>query len=163
MLEILCYKNRGIHWYPCHPTFLWKINFRLVWRLISALIWDSSGLGNPSDGRDFREKRIDMSRFLRPYMIFGSKNTRGGVHVLLGIWNQNSITVIYENCCSYLSVSIFRSCDWSVSPISELLLLGFLKDHKTKDHRWSQIWPIQINLYWFGPTLYKICTSDKSS
>jgi len=29
------------------------------------------------------------------------------VHVLLGIWNQNSNTVIYEKCCSYLSISIF--------------------------------------------------------
>ena len=26
---------------------------------------------------------------------------------LVGIWNQNSITVIYEKCCSYLSKSIF--------------------------------------------------------
>ena len=64
---MLCYKNQGIHWYPCHPTFLWTINFRLEWRLISAFIWDISGLGNPSDGRDFREIRIDMSRFLTPY------------------------------------------------------------------------------------------------
>ena len=29
------------------------------------------------------------------------------MHVLIGIWNQNSITVIYEKCCSYLSISIF--------------------------------------------------------
>ena len=29
------------------------------------------------------------------------------VHVLLGIWNQNSNTVIYEKCCSYLSFSIY--------------------------------------------------------
>ena len=57
----------GIHWYHCNPTFLWKINFTLVRRLISALIWDISGLGNRSDGRDFREKRIDISRFLTPY------------------------------------------------------------------------------------------------
>ena len=69
MLKILFYKNQGIHWYPCHPTFLWKFNFTLVQRLISALIWDISGLWNPSDGRDFREKRIDMSRFLTPYML----------------------------------------------------------------------------------------------
>ena len=34
--------------------------------------------------------------------------TKGDVHVLLGIWNQNSNTVIYEKCCSYLSISIFR-------------------------------------------------------
>ena len=68
MLTILCYRNQGIHWYPCHPTSLWKINFRLVWRLISALIWDISGLGNRSDGRDFREKRTDTSRFLTLYI-----------------------------------------------------------------------------------------------
>ena len=64
MLKILCYKNQGIHWYPCHPTFLWKINFTLVRRLISALIWDISGQWNHSDGWDFREKQIVFSRFL---------------------------------------------------------------------------------------------------
>ena len=69
--EILCYKNQGIHWYHCNPTFLWKINFTLVRRLILALIWDISGLGNrsESDGRDFREKRIGISRFLTPYIV----------------------------------------------------------------------------------------------
>ena len=65
--QILCYKNQGIHWYHCNPTFLWQINFTLVRRLISALIWDISGQWNRSDGRDFREKRIDISRFLAPY------------------------------------------------------------------------------------------------
>ena len=65
--QILCYKNQGIHWYHCNPTFLWKINFTLVRRLISALIWDISGLWNRSDSRDFREKRIVISRFLTPY------------------------------------------------------------------------------------------------
>ena len=69
MLKILCYKNEGIHWYPCHPTFLWKINFTLVWRLISALIRDISGQWNRSHGRDFREKRIVFSRFLTPYLL----------------------------------------------------------------------------------------------
>ena len=68
---ILCYKNQGIHWYPCHPTFLWKINFTLVRRLILALNWDISGQWNHSDGRDYRQKRIVISRFLttknRPY------------------------------------------------------------------------------------------------
>ena len=39
MLKILCYKNQGIHWYPCNPTFLSKINFTLVRRLISASIF----------------------------------------------------------------------------------------------------------------------------
>ena len=70
MEKNISYINQGIHWYPCHPTFLWKINFRLVWRLISAFIWDISGLGNPSDGRDFRDIRIDMYRFLTPYYVF---------------------------------------------------------------------------------------------
>ena len=67
--QILCYKNQGIHWYHCNPTFLWQINFTLVRRLISALIWDISGLWNRSDGRDFREKRIDISRFLALYIV----------------------------------------------------------------------------------------------
>ena len=67
---ILCYKNQGIHWYPFHPTFLWKINFTLVRRLISDLIWDISGHWNRSDGRDFREKRIVFPRFLTPYNVF---------------------------------------------------------------------------------------------
>ena len=66
--EKLCYKNEGIHWYHCHTTFLWKINFTLVWRLISALIWDISDQWNCSDSRDFREKQIDISRFLKPYV-----------------------------------------------------------------------------------------------
>ena len=65
--QILCYKNQGIHWYHCNPTFLCQINFRLVRMLISALIWDISGLWNCSDGRDYREKRIAISRFLAPY------------------------------------------------------------------------------------------------
>ena len=69
--QIFCYKNQGIHWYHCNPTFLWQINFRLVRRLISALIWDISGLWNRSDGRDYREKRIAISRFLTPYIILG--------------------------------------------------------------------------------------------
>ena len=40
----------------------------------------------------------------------------------IGIWNQNSNTIIYEKCFSYLSISIFscnyvlthssRSCEW---------------------------------------------------
>ena len=66
--QILCYKNQGIHWYHCNPIFLWKINFTLVRRLISALIWDISGLSNRSDGRDYREKRIVISRFLALYI-----------------------------------------------------------------------------------------------
>ena len=65
--QIVCYKKSGIHWYHWHPTFLWKFNFTLVRRLISAIIWDISGLWNRSDGRNFREKRIDISRFLAPY------------------------------------------------------------------------------------------------
>ena len=59
--QILCYKKSGIHWYHCNPTFLWQ-------RLISALIRDISGLCNRSDGRDFREKRIGVSRFLMLYI-----------------------------------------------------------------------------------------------
>ena len=67
--QILCYKNQGIHWYRCNPSFLWKINFTLVRRLISTLIWDISDLWNRSDGRDYREKRIVISRFLVPYSL----------------------------------------------------------------------------------------------
>ena len=61
--QILCYKNQEIHWYHCNPTFLWQINFTLVRRLISALIWDISGLWNRSDGRNYREKRIVICHF----------------------------------------------------------------------------------------------------
>ena len=72
--QILCYKNQGIHWYHCNPTFLWKnqlhvgtkadlsFNLRHFWP-----IW------NRSDGRDYREKRIIISRFLAPYIYFGSQ------------------------------------------------------------------------------------------
>ena len=66
--QILCYQNQGIHWYHCNPTFLWKINFTLVRSLTSALIWEISGLWNRSDGRDYWEKRIVISRFLTPYI-----------------------------------------------------------------------------------------------
>ena len=41
------------------------------------------------------------------------------VHVLLRNWNQNSNTVIYEKCCSYLSISIFSYDEY----FSYLLLL----------------------------------------
>ena len=37
------------------------------------------------------------------------------MHVLLGIWNQNSNTLLYEKCCSYLSISIFGLCSWPIS------------------------------------------------
>ena len=67
--------NQGIHWYHFNPTFLWKFNFTLVRRLISALIWDISGLWNRSDGRDYREKRIVISRFLAPYILLISWNS----------------------------------------------------------------------------------------
>ena len=36
-----------------------------------------------------------------------SRTEKALLHVLLGIWNQNSNTVINEKCCSYLSISIF--------------------------------------------------------
>ena len=58
-----------MHWYHYNPIFLWKFNFTLVRRLNSALIWDISGLWNRSDSRDFREKRIVISRFLSPYGV----------------------------------------------------------------------------------------------
>ena len=67
--QILCYKKSGIHWYHWYPAFLWKFNFTLVRRLNSALNWDISGLWNRSDGRDYREKRIVISRFLPLYIL----------------------------------------------------------------------------------------------
>ena len=57
----------GIHWYHWNPTFLWKFNLMLVRSRISVLIWDLSGVWNRSDGRDYREKRIVISRFLALY------------------------------------------------------------------------------------------------
>ena len=86
LLKILCYKNQGIHWYHCHPSFLWKINFRLVRRLISALIWDISGLWNRSDGQNFREKRIVFPRFLALY-IYWIWRSYGG-RLLLNVHNR---------------------------------------------------------------------------
>ena len=73
--QIVCYKKSGIHWYHWHPSFLWKFNFTLVRRLISALIWDISGRWNRSDSQDFREKRVVFSRFLTPYIYY--RITRG--------------------------------------------------------------------------------------
>ena len=51
---------------------------------------------------------------------------KGAVHVLLGIWNQNSNTVIYEKCCSYLSISIF--IDW----------VQIYQRHQIKDNNYYQ-------------------------
>ena len=73
----------GIHWYHCNPTFLWKIIFTLVRRLISALIWDIFGLWNSSDGRDYREKQIVISRFLAPYIFHILFAKRSGVGIQL--------------------------------------------------------------------------------
>ena len=94
---ILCYKNQGIHWYHCNPTFLWKTNFRLVRRLISALIWDISGQWNRSDGQDFREKLIVFSRFLALYIshAFMDNGVKWGLFVRqknLGILIRNHST-----------------------------------------------------------------------
>ena len=72
-------------------------------------------------------RKIGKTEFI--YCICGSKNgssnstvnigevwgdvsrahAKGAMHVLLGICNQNSNTVIYEKCCSYLFISIFIS------------------------------------------------------
>ena len=51
------------------------------------------------------------------------------VHVLLGIWNQNSNTVIYEKCCSYLSISIFN--DMSHVPRGAIWSRRFSGLHKS--------------------------------
>ena len=90
----------GIHWYRCHPTFLWKINFRLVRRLISVLIWDICGLWNCSDGQDFREIRIVFSRFLTPY-------------IETSILASGTLFQLYDSleCGCILNNSISQKCD----------------------------------------------------
>ena len=64
-------------------TFLWKINFTLVRRLMSALIWDISGLWNRSDVPDYREKRIVISRFLALYIALTNIPS---IHVIHIFW-----------------------------------------------------------------------------
>ena len=80
--QILRYKNQGIHWYHCNPTFLWKISFTLVRSLISALIWDIFGLWNRSDCRDYREKRIVIWRFLTLYK-YSPDRSYAGMHIFV--------------------------------------------------------------------------------
>ena len=112
MLKILWHKNQGIHWYPWHPTFLWKINFTLVRRLISALIWDISGLRNRSDGQDFREKLIDISRFLALYLIHSS--TRSG---LFTIWYVMRNTGFNFRDISHVKVGVIAHQKIEAQPI----------------------------------------------
>ena len=44
----------------------------------------------------------------------------------IGIWNQSSNTVIYEKCCSYLSISIFTSDYQPFLPINPLDIISEL-------------------------------------
>ena len=112
--QILCYKNQGIHWYHCNPTFLWQINFRLVRRLISALIWDISGLWNRSDSRDYREKRIAISRFLA---LYKNLNTSIFHQELASNSIMSQIIRVYfpiaPYAIKYVKVCQFRSCSIS--------------------------------------------------
>ena len=64
--------------------FYEKSTSRWYERLISALIWDIFGLWNRSDGRDYREKRIVISRFLAPYIYLVV--TMYGQHLILTIF-----------------------------------------------------------------------------
>ena len=80
----------GIHWYHCNPTFLWKFNLTLVRRRISALIWDISGLRNRSDGGDYREKRIVISRFLALYInTLIRRAVLGLIKDISELWNRS--------------------------------------------------------------------------
>ena len=72
--QIFCYKNRESIDIIAILHFYKKIIFMLVRRLISALIWDISGLWNRSYGRDYREKRNVISRFLTPYYVMRHMN-----------------------------------------------------------------------------------------
>ena len=61
----------------------------------------------------------------------------GVVHVLQGIQNQNSNTLIYEKCCSYLSISILtqnRTLSGNVLPF-----------------RWYEMWNTEVKL----PIIYE--------
>ena len=57
-VKLIFHKNVGLEWYQ------W-----IVQRRISALIWDISGLWNRSDGWDYKEKWIVISRFLVLYNL----------------------------------------------------------------------------------------------
>ena len=50
-------------------------------------------------------RKIRKTEFI---YICHSKNGSSSSTVNTGTWNQNSTTVIYEKCCSYLSISIFN-------------------------------------------------------
>ena len=97
----------GIHWYHCNPTYLWKFNFTLVRRQISALIWDISGPWNRSDGRDYREKQIVISRFLALYNLTLSP-IKDSLALVIRIILSNitsstncSMSILHSHCSSF--------------------------------------------------------------
>ena len=121
--QILCYKNQGIHWYHCNPTFLWKIN-ALVRRQISALIWVISGLWNRSDDRDYREKGIVISRFLALYLKISRK-----------LWNapQWLFMMHYGNQCHPSKLMIYTNCacrKWLIVICSVFFILSWKPQQK---------------------------------
>ena len=76
----------------------------LVRGLISALIWDISGLWNRWDGRDFREKRIDISRFLTPYISRWHRKILKGFFIYSCIYDSQLqkkcvFVVTYKHSC----------------------------------------------------------------
>ena len=77
------------------------------WRLISALIWDISEQWNRSDGRNFREKRIDTSRFLTPYIY--TKVQRP--HTRSAEWNFSDTTKLGNKPLRNRFPSSYRSDD----------------------------------------------------
>ena len=80
--------------------------------------------------------------------------------VLLGIWNQNSNTVTYEKCCSYLSISIFSvwgvvKCNPKPQPI--VVIWSYLMSQSIK----SQTYSFRKKNIRF-PQAYKICCLSRT-
>ena len=117
----------------------------MVRRRISALIWDISGLWNPSDVQDYREKWIVISRFLELYN-FTSHNL---------IWKPFIIwTLLYRFLRGGIEADILN--------IEEDTLQEHVHFHSLNDpghsHGYNDLYPVAGNdgpgLGWYGQANY---------
>ena len=91
----------------------------LVRSRISALIWDISGLWNRSDGRDYREKRIVISRFLALYMPLGNSMA-----------HHNALLCSKYYVCSKYFRTLRNQYDYGIKKaVAEIVLKGSTCDY----------------------------------
>ena len=120
--QILCYKNQGIHWYHFNPTFLLKINFTLVRRADLSFnlrhFWPMKSVRRPR----FREKRIDISRFLALY-IYGIR----GEILFLEVWWHCCLFSI-DNFQTKLDFQKFQKFGYHSNRASALPMVIFISN-----------------------------------